>query len=71
MVLNLTRAKQAGISVASMQFTFCFMSANYIYMYIYYSKRTWRDDELSGIKRKSNSTSALPSKKLVTSEYSK
>ncbi|KAJ7336599.1 hypothetical protein OS493_011815 [Desmophyllum pertusum] len=33
--------------------------------------KTWRDDELSGIKRKSNTTDGLPSKRMVSSEYSR
>lgn len=33
--------------------------------------KTWRDDGLSGIKRKSNSTVSLPSKGLVSFEYSR
>ena len=34
-------------------------------------KKSWRDDELSGIKRKSNTTDGLPSKRMVSSEYSR
>ena len=34
-------------------------------------KKTWRDDELSGIKRKSNTTSGLPNKRMVSNEYSR
>lgn len=33
--------------------------------------KTWRDDELSGIKRKANTTGGLPSKRVVSSEYSR
>ncbi|CAH3035168.1 unnamed protein product [Porites lobata] len=34
-------------------------------------RKTWRDDELSGIKRKSNTTSGLPNKRMVSNEYSR
>ncbi|KAK3714540.1 hypothetical protein QZH41_014212 [Actinostola sp. cb2023] len=33
--------------------------------------RTWRDDEFSGVKRKANSTTGLPSKKFMNDEYSR
>ena len=38
---------------------------------IWNRNKTWRDDELSGIKRKSNTTDGLPSKRMVSSEYSR
>ena len=38
-------------------------------MFIVISFRSWRDDKLSGIERKSNRTFGLPSKRSVVEEY--
>ncbi|XP_032220704.1 protein FRA10AC1 homolog [Nematostella vectensis] len=35
------------------------------------TKKTWRDDNLSGLKRKQNAASSVPSKTMVMSEYSR
>ena len=43
----------------------------FTFIHIFNRKKTWRDDELSGIKRKSNSTDGLPSKRMVSREYSR
>lgn len=41
------------------------------FIYILNRKKTWRDDALSGVKRKSNTTDGLPSKRMVSTEYSR